>query len=339
LESVEYSMCSRRFLWIQKAAYVCVSLILAVSELPVRILTMNKRNIAPVLMVFFSFMAVLPEAAPLVHAQGTPTVSVSPTFNAADTGSSFQVAIALDGVSDLVAYDVGMSYNTAALSASSINCFGPGTLFGTAPSGSVFPVACTIDNFAGQVECSGTLLGGVTIATASGSLCIINFTALGPFSSDLTILNPQIISVCGGSACQVEVSVVNGTFLSPPVLSFIIPNATTAPGERVRHIFKGQTTVDLQAFIMLVPNAAFSGFGGVIFTIVDPSGNQFTVQSNIAFMFPGNSATVTANFDIVGNNGGTTGTYLLFATLLRCPLPTACAQGSTVQGLSFKVKA
>lgn len=290
-------------------------------------------------MVFFSLMAVLPEAAPLVHAQGTPTVSVSPTFNAADIGGSFQVAIAIDGVSDLIAYDVGMSYNTNALSASSMNCFGSGTLFGSAPSGSVFPVACTIDNFAGQVECSAALLGGVTIATADGALCIITFTALAPFGSDLNVLNPQIIVEQNGSAVQIPVSVVNGTFLSPPVLSFIIPNATTASGQRVRHLSKGQTTVDLQGFIMLASNAPFSGFGGVLFTIVDPSGNQFTVQSNIAFMFPGNSATVTASFDIVGNNGGTTGTYLLFGTLLRCPLPTACATGSTVQGLSFKVKA
>jgi len=300
---------------------------------------MNKRNITPILMVFFSLMAVLPEAAPLVHAQGTPTVSVSPTFNAADIGGSFQVAIALSGVSNLIAYDVGMSYNTNALSASSMNCFGSGTLFGSAPSGSVFPVACTIDNFAGQVECSAALLGGVTIATADGALCIVTFTALAPFASDLTILNPQIIVLQNGSAVQIPVSVVNGTYLSPPVLLFVIPNATTAPGERVSHLFKGQTSIDLQGFIMLATNAPFSGFGGVIFTIVDPTGNQFAVQSNIAFMFPGNSATVTAHFDFIASNGGVTGTYLLFATLLRCPLPTACANGATTQGLSFKLKA
>ncbi len=293
-------------------------------------------------MVFFSVMAVLPEAAPLVHAQGTPTVSVSPTFNAADPGSSFQVAVTLDGVSDLIGYDVILAYNPSALSASMLNCFGSGTVFSIPPlpSGSVFPVTQSTDNVVGQVECAGALLGGVTIPTVSGaSLLIVTFTSLGPFPSDLTILNPQIIVVINGGAMQIPVSTVNGTFLSPPVLAFVIPNATTAPGERVRHLVKGQTTVDLQGFIMLLPNAPFSGFGGVVFTIIDPSGNQFQVQSNIAFMFPGNSATVTASFDIVGNNGGTTGTYLLFATLLRCPLPSACATGSTVQGLSFKVKA
>src|SRR5437879_8294105 len=306
-------MYSRRLLWIQKAASVCVSLILAVSELPSRILTMNKRNITPILMVFFSLMAVLPEAAPLVHAQGTPTVSVSPAFNAADAGTSFQTSISLDGVSNLIAFDVFLTFNTNALSASTPNCFGSGTLFGSAPSGSVFPVACTADNNAGQIECSGALLGGVTIATASGALCLITFTALGPFGSDLTILNPQIIIEQNGGAVQIPVSVINGTFLSPPVLLFLIPNATTAPGQRVSHLFKGQTSIDLQGFVMLATNAPFSGFGGVIFTIVDPTGNQFTVQSNIAFMFPGNSATVTAHFDFIASNGGVTGTYLLFA--------------------------
>jgi hypothetical protein len=77
----------------------------------------------------------------------------------------------------------------------------------------------------------------------------------------------------------------------------------------------------------------------VLFTIVDPAGNQFQVQSTINFMFPGNSTVVTGQFDIVGSNGGILGTYQLFGTLLRCPLPTACATGVTVQGFSFKVKA
>jgi hypothetical protein len=296
----------------------------------------NLRNIAPILMVFFSVMAILPEAAPLVHAQGTATVSVSPTFNAADIGGSFQVAIAVDGVSDLIGYDVFLQYSTRALSAATPNCTGAGTLFGSTPSGSVFPVACSADNFAGQVECSAALLGGVTIATASGPLCIVTFTALGPFSSDLTILNPQIISEVNGGAVVVPVTVVNGAFLSPPVLSFISPNAQATPS--VVKIHKSHT-VTLQAFIMLDSNAAFSGFGGVIFTVVGPgSVGTTTVQSNIAFMFPGNSATVTANFDYVAAFGSHTGTYQIFATLLRCPLPDSCAQGATIQGLSFRVK-
>jgi hypothetical protein len=292
-------------------------------------------------MVFFSLMAVLPEASPLVHAQGTPTVAVTPTFNAADTGTSFQVAVNLDGVSNLIGYDVILAYSNKALSATNPpNCFGAGTLFGTTPFGSVFPVTQFADNMAGQVECAGALLGGVSVdATFGGSLMIVTFTALGPFPSALTLVNPQIIINVNGSAHQIPVSVVNGNFLSPPVLAFIAPNATTAPGQRVRHLFKGETTVDLQGFIMLSTKASFAGFGGVRFTIVDPNGNQFTVDSTIGFMFPGNSTTVTAHFDIVGSNGGITGTYLLFGTLLRCPLPTACATGATVQGLDFKLKA
>jgi hypothetical protein len=303
---------------------------------------MNKRNITPILMVFFSVMAVLPEAAPLVHAQGTPTVAVTPTFNAADTGGTFQVAVTLDGVSNLIGYDVILSYSTRALTAVSLNCFGSGTVFAIPPlpSGSVFPVTQSIDNVVGQVECAGALLGGVTVPTVSGgSLLIVTFQALGPFPSDLVIVNPQIISEVNGGAMQIPVSIVNGTFLSPPVVLFIIPNATTAPGQRVSHLFKGQTAITLQGFIMLATNAPFSGFGGVRFTIVDPLGNSVQVDSNIAFMFPGNTATVTAPFDFIATNGGVTGTYHLFGTLLRCPLPTACATGSTTNGLSFKLSA
>jgi hypothetical protein len=202
-------------------------------------------------------------------------------------------------------------------------------------------VTQSIDNVVGQVECSGALLGGVTVPTVSGgSLLVVTFQALGPFPSDLIIVNPQIIDLVSGGAHIVSpLTVINGTFLSPPVLSFISPNASWAPGFHVRHLSKGQTTVALQGFIMLAANAPFSGFGGVIFTIVDPAGNQFQVQSTINFMFPGNSTIVTGTFNIVGSNGGILGTYQLFGTLLRCPLPTACATGATVQGLSFKVKA
>ena len=300
---------------------------------------MNKR-IIPVLMLMLSVIAVVPEATPFVHAQGPPTVSVSPTGNAADIGQSFQVSIALDGVANLIAFDVFLTWNTNSLTGSAANCVGPGTLFGGAPKGSVFPVACSVDNLAGQAECAATLLGGVTVdATFGGNLCTLTFTSLAPFGSDLTILNPQIIIEMNGGAVQIPVAVQNGFFLSPPPVAFVAPNATTAPGERVRHLFKGQTTVDLQAFIMLPSNAPFSGFGGVVFTIIDPAGNQFQVPSTINFMFPGNSTTVTGNFDIVGNNGGITGTYLLFVTLQRCPVPSSCAPGATVQGLSFKLKA
>jgi hypothetical protein len=170
-------------------------------------------------------------------------------------------------------------------------------------------------------------------------LLIVTFQALGPFPSDLIIVNPQIITLVNGGAMQIPVSIVNGTFLSPPPVLFVIPNATTAPGERVSHLFKGQTAIDLQGFIMLPTNAPFSGFGGVRFTIIDPSGHRFTVKSNIAFMFPGDSATVTAHFDFIASNGGITGTYLLFGTLLRCPLPSGCATGTTTNGLSFKLMA
>lgn len=293
-------------------------------------------------MVFFSLMAVLPEAAPLVHAQGTPTVSVSPTFNAADTGTTFQVAVTLDGVSNLIGYDVSLAYSNIALSAVGLNCFGSGTVFAIPPLpfNSVFPVTQSIDNAVGQVECSGALLGGVTVPTVSGaSLFIVTFKALGPFPSSLNIVNPQIIVEVNGGAMQIPVSTVNGTFLSPPIVLFVLPNATTAPGERVSFLSKGQTAIDLQGFILLATNAPFSGFGGVVFTIVDPLGNSATVTSNIAFMFPGNSATVTAHYDFIAANGGVTGTYHLFATLLRCPLPTACATGATTNGLSFKLKA
>ena len=293
-------------------------------------------------MVLFSVMAVVPETTSLAHAQSGATVSVTPSFNAADIGGTFQVSVDVNGASNFIAYDVILQYDPTALSAvsGSLNCFGAGTVFGTvSPSTSVFPVTQSTDNLVGQAECAGALLGGVVVPTASGHILTVSLQSLGPFGSALTIMNPQIIVEVNGGAVQIPVSINNGTFLSPPVLSFIKPNATVAPTERVSRLSHGDTTVDLQGFIMLSPTSAVAGFGGVRFTIIDPSSNVFTVDSNINFMLPGNSTTVTAQFNFVTNSGGATGTYVLFATLLRCPLPTSCADGATVQGLFFKVKA
>src|SRR6266487_314533 len=299
---------------------------------------MNKKTLAPMLMIMFSVLAVVPEATPLVHAQSNATVFVDPAFNAADPGGTSTVSVSVSGVSNLIGYDVILSWDILALSAVSINCVGSHTLFSTVPSSSVFVVTQSIDNSAGQAECAAALLGGTTV-NMDGPVMQVTLQSLGPFPSDLIIVNPQIISLVNGGAMPVPVTVVNGTFLSPPPVAFVSPNASPAPGEHVRFLRKGQTTIDLQGFLMLSATAPSAGWGGVIFTIVDPASNTYTVQSTINFMFPGNSTTVTGSFDIGGNNGGITGNYQIFVTLLRCPLPTSCAPGATVQGLSFKVKA
>jgi hypothetical protein len=123
--------------------------------------------------------------------------------------------------------------------------------------------------------------------------------------------------------------------LAPPTLFFIVPNATAAPGQHVRFLSKGATDVTLQGLIQLSPTNPVAGYGGVVFTIVNPDGTTGQVTSNIAFMFPGNSTTVSGVYIFPI---GLVGTYQLFVTMLRCATPSSCIQGQTVNGLRFKVK-
>src|SRR6266700_8241529 len=101
---------------------------------------MNNKTLAPILMVIFSVLAIVPEATPLVHAQSNPTVFVDPSFNAADPGGTFTVSVSISGVSNLIGYDVILSWDVLALSAVSINFVSTPTLFSTVPSSSVFVV-------------------------------------------------------------------------------------------------------------------------------------------------------------------------------------------------------
>jgi hypothetical protein len=81
-----------------------------------------------------------------------------------------------------------------------------------------------------------------------------------------------------------------------------------------------------------------AGFGAVQFDVIDPAGASHSVQSNIAFLFPGQSATVTANFSFESVHSSSLGTYHIIATILRCPDPSSCINGPTQSGLFFLVK-
>ena len=284
-------------------------------------------------------MLVVPEAPSLlVHAQGTATVSTDQPIYAADVGASFTMSIVVNNVDMMNGYDVILTYDSSILS-----CTGASfpNIFGS----SNFPVGghnfCS--DAAGSAEAAAVSLAmngvptSVTL-TSPTAVLTLTFKALSASFATLHISQAQLVVLPNETLAPVTTS--DGSFGVPPTLSFILPNATVAAGQRVTKLSNGATPVTLQGFILMSSSNVRAGFGGVTFDVIDPTGADTPIQSNIAFMFPGGSATVTATYDFA-ISGNAIGTYHIVVTLLRCtsPDPSSCVNGTTVNGLFFKLKA
>jgi hypothetical protein len=284
-------------------------------------------------------MLVVPEAPSLlVHAQGTASVATDSPVYAADVQSSFTMSVTVNSVDMMNGYDIVLTYDSSILSctgASFPNIFGPGN----------FPVSghnfCS--DAAGTAEAAAVSLAINGVATSVSltsptAVMTLTFKALAASFATLHISQAQLVVLPGETLAPVTTS--DGTFGVPPNLSFILPNATVAPSQRLSRISKGLTPVTLQGFIMMDSTNVRAGFGGVTFDVIDPTGADTPIQSNIAFMFPGGSATVTATYDFA-ISGNAIGTYHIVVTLLRCTTtdPSSCVNGATRTGLFFKLKA
>ncbi len=333
-----YTVYNQRFLWIQRAFSGSVSLILAGTSSSYRI-SLKRKIVSPILLMTLSLMTVMPEASSLfAHASLSGTVSVNPSFAAGDVGSTFPVEVDISGVPNMLAYDVSLDFNPASLQAMSVDFDTSTVVAGT----SHFNVVTITDNGIGEVRYAVSLLSGATV-DASGSVPALKMTlkVVGAVDSPLNI-DPLIAELVNGVATPVtDITVNNGVFLVPPNILIVPPNSDVAPSFRLRRISKGEDHVNLIGYIQLDPNAIRPGFGGVVFDIVGPGG-EVQIPSTIAFMFPGNSTTVTASF-FYPLDSSSIGTYTYSVLALRCATPDACVTGAmaflSLDGPFFKVKA
>jgi hypothetical protein len=293
--------------------------------------------------IFLAMLTLAPvlSALPIVpvFATGNAIVQTDSASYAADVGTTFTVAVQVSNVASLVGYDAVLTYNPAVLSAQSVDFQSPATLIGPFCSAShCFPVVASFSDATGSVEGAFALLGGVTTSVSSpANLYVVTFKVVAAGDSALTITSATIAAVVGGSTVSVPTTIMSGQYLLPPTLLFVAPNGQPAASHTL-HLFKGETSLSYNGLIQLSPTAPRSGFGGVIITVVNPAQSEvYTVTSSIAFMFPGQSATVSGIVDFSDNP--LTGTYTVTVTLLRCPLPTGCVAGATAVGQPFKVKA
>jgi len=292
-------------------------------------------------------MLVVPEAPSLlVHAQGTATVATDQAVYAADVGGSFTMSVVVSNVDMMNGYDIILTYDPSVLSCtseSSPSVFGPNS--GPPDFGHNFFVNghnfCSDASGSAEAAAVSLAVNGVPTSvslTSPTAMLTLTFKALSASFATLHISQAQLVVLPDETLAPVTTS--DGTFGVPPTLSFILPNATVAPGQRVTKLSNGATPVTLQGFILMSSSNVRAGFGGVTFDVIDPTGADTPIQSNIAFMFPGASATVTASYDFA-ISGNAIGTYHIAVTLLRCtsPDPSSCVNGATVNGLFFKLKA
>src|SRR5579872_3309794 len=103
-----------------------------------------------------------------------PILSIQPPSTSVGAGSNFAVDVNISNVSDLFAFQFDIGFNPGILSATSITegLFLPG-------GGTTFFIPGTIDNIGGTISSNAdTLIGAISGVSGSGTLAIIDFTAL-----------------------------------------------------------------------------------------------------------------------------------------------------------------
>jgi len=160
--------------------------------------------VALVLGLALCLTATVSEAVPI-----GPTVSVgSATVNVGDT---FAIAVSITGAVDLTNYQFDLGYDPSLLQANSVTegpflATGGGTLF----------IPGVIDHTSGLISLVSNSLLAFPGVSGSGTLASIEFTALAPGLSPLTLSNPFLnfldsgFSVSHGSVCVSGATVCGG---------------------------------------------------------------------------------------------------------------------------------
>ena len=298
---------------------------------------MNRKVVSPILLALITTIAIVP-ALPIakVNAQ-TPTLFVDPGLVSGDIGQTFDIYVMMSDVSNLLAYDVTLEYNTAALSYVNVDfddgaCpYGVCTVF---VGMSHFSIVESANDATGTIRTAQTLLGGITKNVgAPEPVLIVTFSVDNSLDSFFDITNDQIVVKVGPSPAFLPHDTVDGEFLSPPVVAMHRWDVSVAPSDRQRFLSRGELSVTLVGTMRMHNLATRGGYGFIIFDIVDPTGNTFSVMSNVAFVNPGEIVNVYATFTYAGIMGR----YELFGTIYRGPTETFFVPGEFTSGLHFFV--
>jgi len=310
-------------------------------------LALNKRALSPILLAILAILSMvpaIPRGAALVATP--PSITMSPTLITQDVGGSFDLAIYVSDILDLIAYDVEINYDTNALTATSAEFDGCHDL-----DGDLFPETCMVffgmsqfvvvadvTDGTGSVRSARTLLSGATKDVfGPEALMIIHFTVDNVADSLLTINDASVLVTLVGMTptpcylgCYTE---TEGSFQAPPAVALHRWDASVAPSDRQQFLSSGDTKVTLVGTVKMHNLASRGGYAFVVFDILFPGGGGDSIASNIVFVEPGQIVDVTAEYTFPG----VTGRYELFATIWRGPSADLFVPGDTTSGLHFFV--
>jgi adhesin HecA-like repeat protein len=154
----------------------------------------------------------------LSDAVADPILSIHPPSTSVAAGGTFAVHVNISNVSDLFAFQFDINFTPGILSATSITegSFLPG-------GGTTFFIPGTIDNTAGTISSTAdTLIGAISGLSGSGTLAVIDFTALAGGTSPIDIANVTLLdstlSPINSTATNGAATVTGGTVPEPSTL-------------------------------------------------------------------------------------------------------------------------
>jgi hypothetical protein len=140
----------------------------------------------------------------LPFAYADAILSIQPPLTSVAAGTTFAVDVNVANVSDLFAFGFDIGFTPGTLSAISVTegSFLPG-------GGSTFFLPGTIDNTLGTIGFNAdTLIGAIPGVNGSGTLAILDFTALNGGTSPINISN---ISLLDSTLSPISSTTVNGS--------------------------------------------------------------------------------------------------------------------------------
>ncbi len=288
-----------------------------------------------------TLLTLLPiSALPRAHAMTQASLVVNPSFTVGNPGDVFTVEVDVDNVASLVAYDVQLHYNGAAVHAQSVDFSGPFMGSGC----NTLVLINSASDAVGLVRSAVTTFSGCNVniddfTTGPVPIFVVTFTVASRansvfhISTDSETAGSALAQIdSSGNIVAVPHSSSDGNFFAEPNITFHSSyNVTETP--RQPKLSQGVTSVVLSSTIRLPNGELLSGFAFVVFDVITPSGNDVTIQSNEVFLNPGNLVTVSATFSF----GTQVGTYTVFGTLWRGSAPIAIVPFATLTGQAFQV--
>ncbi len=247
-------------------------------------------------------------------------------------------SVMVDQVTSLIAYDVQLHYNGAALHASAPDFSGP-----FAGSGCMLlPLVESVSDALGTVRAAVTTFSGCSVdVTGPTPIFTVTFTVAARLGSPLHISTDSQCACSAlvqisptGAIVPVAHTATDGTFFAEPNVLFQKTfNVTSAPRNPL--LVGGKADVVLSSGLVLPRGENLVGFAYVVFTIITPTGKVVHVQSNEAFLLIGDTPTVMATYTATQM-----GTFEMFGTLWRGsgPNPPAIVPFITMTGQTFRVR-